>query len=87
MNFCVSLEDRKHPKSIACIDLPNPAAREGCDTRVIFKGSLTGLNLEFSFSMTSCHTKAKELSFPYYLTIGGGRISWIHTFSKGNSAM
>ena len=30
--------------------LPNPSARAGYDTRSIFKLSLTGLNLEFSFS-------------------------------------
>ena len=34
----------------------------GCDTRSIFKWSLTGLNSEFSFSYTSCHTKSEELS-------------------------
>ena len=28
----------------------NPSAREGYDTRSIFKRSLTGLNSEFSFS-------------------------------------
>ena len=28
----------------------NPSARAGYDTRLIFKWSLTGLNLEFSFS-------------------------------------
>ena len=30
--------------------LPNPSARAGYDTRLIFKWSLTGLNSEFSFS-------------------------------------
>ena len=30
--------------------LPNPSARAGYDKRSIFKRSLTGLNLEFSFS-------------------------------------
>ena len=30
--------------------LPNPSAREGYDTRSIFKRSLTGFNSEFSFS-------------------------------------
>ena len=28
----------------------NPSARAGCDTRSIFKRSLTGLNSKFSFS-------------------------------------
>ena len=54
--------------------LPNPSAREGYDTRSIFKRSLTGLNSEFSFSSTSCLTKAEELSLSYYLPIAGGRI-------------
>ena len=52
----------------------NPSARAGYDTRSIFKRSLTGLNSEFSFSLTSCLTKAEELSLPYYLPIAGGRI-------------
>ena len=40
----------------------------------VSKRSLTGLNSEFSFSLTSCLTKAEELSLPYYLPIAGGRI-------------
>ena len=52
----------------------NPSARAGYDTRSIFKRSLTGLNSEFSFSKTSCLTKAEEPSLPYYLPIAGGRI-------------
>ena len=39
-----------------------------------FKQSLTGLSSEFSFSETSCLTKAEEPSLPYYLPIAGGRI-------------
>ena len=35
---------------------------------------LSGLNSEFSFSYTSCLTKAEEPSLPYYLPIAGGRI-------------
>ena len=54
--------------------LPNPSARAGYDTRSIFKQSFTGLNSEFSFSYTSCLTKAVEPSLPYYLPIAGGRI-------------
>ena len=38
-----------------------------------FKRSFTGLNSEFSFSYTSCLTKAEEPSLPYYLPIAGGR--------------
>ena len=52
----------------------NPSARAGYDKRSIFKRSLTGLNSEFSFSQTSCLTKAEEPSLSYYLPIAGGRI-------------
>ena len=51
------------------IKFTNPSARAGYDTRSIFKWSLTGLNSEFSSSLSSCLTKAKELSPPYYLPI------------------
>ena len=54
--------------------LPNPSTRAGYDTRSILKRSLTGLNSEFSFSLTSCLTKPEEPSLPYYLPIAGGRI-------------
>ena len=47
----------------------NPSARAGYDTRSIFKRSLTGLNSEFSFSLTSCLTKVEEPSLSYYLPI------------------
>ena len=40
----------------------------------IFKRSLTGLNSKFSFSLTSCLTKAEKSSLSYYLPIAGGRI-------------
>ena len=52
--------------------LPNPSAWAGYNTRSIFKRSLTGLNSEFSFSLTSCLTKAEEPSLPYYFPIAGG---------------
>ena len=39
-----------------------------------FKRSLTGLNSEFSFSKTSCLTKAEEPSLPWREN------NWIHTF-------
>ena len=45
----------------------NPSTRVGYDTWSIFKRSLTGLNSEFSFSYTSCLTKAEEPSPSYYL--------------------
>ena len=37
------------------------------------KKGLTGLNTEFSFSKTGCHTNVKEPSLHYYLPIVGGR--------------
>ena len=52
----------------------NPSDRAGYDTRSIFKRSLTGLNSEFSFSKTSCLTKAEEPSLPYHFPIDGGRM-------------
>ena len=52
----------------------NTSARAGYDTRSIFKRSLTGLNSEFSFSKTSCLSKAEEPSLSYYLPIARGRI-------------
>ena len=52
----------------------NLSVQAGYDTRSIFKRSLTGLNLEFCFSLTSCLNKAEEPSLPYYLPIAGGRI-------------
>ena len=60
----------------------NPSARVGYDTRSVFKWSFTGLNSEFSFSYTSCLTKAEEPSLPYWM-----ENNWIHTFPKGISAM
>ena len=60
----------------------NPSARAGYDTRSIFKRSLTGLNSEFSFSQTSCLTKAEEPSLPYYLPIAGGRIIGFISFPR-----
>ena len=52
----------------------NPSVRAGYDTRSIFKRSLTGLNSEFSFSLTISLTMAGEPSLSYYLPITGGRI-------------
>ena len=44
-----------------------PSARVRCDTRLVFKLSLTGLNLEFSFSDTDYLTKVKEPSLSHCL--------------------
>ena len=59
---------------LSTILFTNPSTRAGYDTRSIFKRSLTGFNSEFSFSYTSCLTKAEEPSLSYYLPIAGGRI-------------
>ena len=60
----------------------NLSAWAGYDTRSIFKRSLQGLNSEFSFSLTSCLTKAEEPSLSYYLPIAGGRIIGFIPFPK-----
>ena len=62
-----------NPK-VSVILFTNPSTRAGYDTRSIFKRSLTGFNSEFSFSLTSCLTKAEEPSLSYYLPNAGGRI-------------
>ena len=67
-------ESHKDMRLKSFIIFTNPSARVRYDTRSIFKRSLTGLNSEFSFSQTSCLTKAEEPSLPYYLPIAGGRI-------------
>ena len=47
-----------------------------------FKRSLTGLNSEFSFSWTSCLSKAEEPCLSYYLPKAGGRIIWFIPFPR-----
>ena len=70
----------------SCMYLPNPFAWARCNTSSIFKQSLTGLNSEFSFSKTSCHTKFKVPS-PYYLPIAGERIVGFISFLRVSSTM
>ena len=60
----------------------SPSTRERCDTRSVFKWSLTGLNSDFSFSKTGCLTKAKETSLLCYLLVAGGRIIWFILFLR-----
>ena len=48
----------------------NLSTQEGCDTRSIFKRSLTCLNSEFSFSKTSCLRKKSALLFTEGRIIG-----------------
>ena len=69
-------------KKIPMVLFTNPSARAGYDTRSIFKRSLTGLNSEFSYSKTSCLTKAEESSPSYYLPIAGGRIRGFIPFPR-----
>ena len=72
----VKLVKRIKSKMIRCLWIlfTNPSALAGYDTRSIFKRGLACLNSEFSFSKTSCLTKAEEPSLSYYLPIAGGRI-------------
>ena len=56
-----------------------PPARAENDSRSIFMRSLSS---EFSFSLTSCLTKAEEPSLPYYLPIAVGRIIGFITFAR-----
>ena len=65
-----------------CVYITNHSAQAAWDTRSIFKKSLTGLNLEFSFSLTCCHTKVKELSLLNCLPIAGQRIVGFISFPK-----
>ena len=60
--------------------------RVGWETRSVFMRSSTSLNGEFSFSLTSWHTKVKEFSLPYYLSIAW-EIRSIRSFPTSISAM
>ena len=53
--------------------LPTPPLEQDM-TQGQFKRSLTGFTSEYSFSSTSCLTKAEEISLSYYLPVVGGRI-------------
>ena len=56
--------------------LPTPPLGQDMTQGHFFKRSLTGLNLELSFS------KAEEPSLPYYLPIAGGRIMGFMPFPR-----
>ena len=62
--------------------LPTPSLGQDMTQGQFLSGVLTGLNSEFSFSWTSCITKAKELSLPYYLPISAGRIIGFISFPR-----
>ena len=61
---------------------PTPPLGQDMTQGQFCKRSLTGLNSEFSFSYTSCLTKAEEPSLPYYLPIAGGRIFGFTPFPR-----
>ena len=67
--------------------LPTPLLGQDMTQGQFFKWSSTGLNSEFSFSYTSCLTKAEEPCLPYYFTHSWRENNWIHTFPKGIRAM
>ena len=52
----------------------NPSARTGCNTRSVFKRSLTGLISKFFFSEISCQSKTKEPGLRYFSPIAGERV-------------
>ena len=54
--------------------LPTPLHEQEVTQGQFVKGSFTGLKSEFSFSKTGCHTKAKEPSLLYFLSIAGKKL-------------
>ena len=83
---CWRAQSRLHSYPMVIL-FTNPSARAGYDTRSIFKRSLTGLNSEFSFSYTSCLTKAVRTQSALLFAHSWRENNWIHTFPKGISAM
>ena len=59
-----------------------PLCSSRMQSKVIFKQSLTDLNLEVSFAKTRCHSKIKEPRLPYYLPITGRRIIGVIPFLR-----
>ena len=62
--------------------LPTPLLGQNMTQGQFFKQSLTGLNSEFSFSLTSCLNKADHPSLSYYLPIAGGTIIGLIPFPR-----
>ena len=58
------------------------SARAGWDTRSIFKRSLTGLNSEFSSSLTSHYFNIIKFSLLFYIPRAGERILRFITFRR-----
>ena len=52
------------------------------NAKFFLKQSSTGLNLEFSFFLTRCHTKVKRQSLSNYLPRAGKRIDGFISFPK-----
>ena len=63
--------------------LPTPPLGRDMTQGQFLSGVLTGLNSEFSFSLTSCFTKAEETSLSYYFSQSWRENNWINTFPKG----
>ena len=53
------------------IYIATPSTWAGCDKDNFLREILTGLNLEYSFSQTGCHTNVQEPSLTYDLSIAG----------------
>ena len=60
----------------------NRSTQAGCDTRSIFKRSLTDLHSEFSFSWSGCLKKAESPNLLSYLPVAGGRIKGFIPFQR-----
>ena len=73
---------RVKTKSVQLYTFINPFTRTKYNKRSVLKRSLTDLNSESSFILTSCHTKVKEPSLTHYLLIAGGRIVWYMPFQR-----
>ena len=58
------------------IYLQIPLNKQDVTQGQFFKGSFTGLNSEFSFSLNSCHTKIGKPCLPYYLPVAEGYMKW-----------
>ena len=60
----------------------NPSTWAGCDTRSVFKRSLTGFNSKISFPRTGSHSKVLKNQFAPLTIHSWKENSWIHAFLK-----
>ena len=65
----------------------NLSARVGCNTSLIFKWNLTGLNLEFPFSSRPVAMPRIKSQSAQLFTYSWGENNWIHIFPKGISTI